>query len=115
MGERVSIDQEVQHGQPPPSDPDDQNGGGASSSHKASSAAFQLLPLFSLPFQKLQGSSNTPDIRPYFSQKMDKFLKRKLTVEGTSSVGNRASDDLSKRQHVEINLDALPSDPERIS
>ncbi|XP_042041214.1 zinc finger MYM-type protein 1-like [Salvia splendens] len=49
---------------------------------------------------------------------MDKFLKRKLTVEETSSVGNRASNDLSKRQHVEINLDALPSDPrlrERIS
>ncbi|KAG6428493.1 hypothetical protein SASPL_112745 [Salvia splendens] len=31
VGERVSIDQEVQHGHPPPSDPDDQNGGGASS------------------------------------------------------------------------------------
>ncbi|XP_047949501.1 zinc finger MYM-type protein 1-like [Salvia hispanica] len=42
---------------------------------------------------------------------MEKFLKRKLMVEGTSSLGNRASYDLSKRQHVEINLDGLPSDP----
>lgn len=39
---------------------------------------------------------------------MDKF---NLIVEGIPSIGEGASDDHSKRKHVEINLEDLPSDP----
>ncbi|XP_047947406.1 zinc finger MYM-type protein 1-like [Salvia hispanica] len=43
---------------------------------------------------------------------MEKFLKRKnLIVEEIPSIGEGASDDHSKRKHVEINLEDLPSDP----
>ncbi|KAG6410287.1 hypothetical protein SASPL_128344 [Salvia splendens] len=84
MGERISIDQEVQHGQPPPSDPDDQNGGDQVN-EEASEKVLELEQKYNEIRKLFMSHPALSELLTDEDQKIFKYLS-KLEVEDCKDV-----------------------------